>query len=94
MAENYRRGEINYINMYWSLRHAWKRHTEIMKKNHLPYVNYTTFVARVQEWRWDLYKAVHTPAKTKHRDKDRRRKAWWITLWDRISEFFNHLFNK
>lgn len=65
-----------------------------MKQNHLPYVNYTTFTARVKERGWTLYQAVHTPAKAKHRDSDRRRKAWWNGLWERISEFFTNLFNK
>lgn len=65
-----------------------------MKQNHLPYVNYTTFTARVKERRWTLYQAVHTPAKEKYRDRDRRRKAWWTNICDRISEFFTNLFNK
>ena len=75
------------------MKNAWKRHREIMKQNHLPYVNYTTFVARVKERRWNLYKAVHTPADTRFRDKDRRRKAWFSNVKDRISEFFRTLFN-
>lgn len=65
-----------------------------MRELWLPYVNYTTFVSRVRDRRWDLYKAVHTPAKANHRDKDRRRKARLISIKERISDFFNSLFNK
>ena len=75
------------------MKNAWKRHREIMKQNHLPYVNYTTFLSRVKNQRWNLYKAVHTPAKVHNRDRDRRRKAWFINVKDRISEFFRTLFN-
>ena len=64
-----------------------------MKKNHLPYVNYTTFLSRVKNQRWNLYKAVHTPAKVHNRDRDRRRKAWFSNVKDRISDFFRTLFN-
>jgi len=64
-----------------------------MKQNHLPYVNYTTFIARVKQQHWNLYKAVHTPAKVHNRDRDRRRKAWWSNLKDRISDLFTNLFN-
>jgi hypothetical protein len=75
------------------MKNAWKRHREIMKQNHLPYVNYTTFLSRVKNQRWNLYKAVHTPAKVHNRDRDRRRKAWFNNVKDRISEFFRTLFN-
>lgn len=75
------------------MKNAWKRHKEIMKKKHEPYVNYTTFTARVKERGWSLYKAVHTPANAKYRDKDRRRKALFSTICERISEFFTTLFN-
>ena len=75
------------------MKNAWKRHREIMKQNHLPYVNYTTFLSRVKNQRWNLYKAVHTPAKVHNRDRDRRRKAWFSNIKDRISEFFRTLFN-
>ena len=64
-----------------------------MKQNHLPYVNYTTFLSRVKNQRWNLYKAVHTPAKVHNRDRDRRRKARFSNVKDRISDFFRTLFN-
>lgn len=65
-----------------------------MRANHMPYVNYTTFIARVQQQNWSLYQAVHTPAKTRNRDRDRRRKAWWISLWERVTDLFINLFKR
>jgi len=63
-----------------------------MVLNDLPYVNYTTFKGRLDKG-WNLYDAIHTPAKTKYRDSDRKRKAWFSNVKDKISEFFRTLFN-
>jgi hypothetical protein len=84
MAEN--RG-ISYINLYGSITNARKRHKQVMKENKEPYVNYTTFKNRLKRG-WNLYKAIHTPANAKFRDKDRRRKARFQDIKDKISDFF------
>lgn len=52
----------NYINMYWSLKHAWQVHKRKMRKAFKPYVTYAAFRHRVKIKWWTLEKAVNTPA--------------------------------
>lgn len=56
-----------------------------MEELGLPYVDYITFYARVGRLKWDLYRSIHTPAKTctKRNSKE-----------GRIKKFFKSLFNK
>ena len=92
--------EKNYLNMYGSMSHCWRIHRHKMIETHQPWVTYATFRHRIVNLHWDLNKAIHTPAKVKNRDKDRRFKVklhkmkvrLYIILY-RVKKFFRELFS-
>ena len=83
----------NYINMYGSMTHAWKRHRQKMIEQHKPWVTYATFRHRLVNLKWTVEKAINTPAQVKKRDKDRRRKVKLYIILYKVKKFFRDLFN-
>lgn len=83
----------NYINMYGSMSHAWRRHRQKMIEQHKPWVTYATFRHRIKGLHWTMEKAVNTPANVKKRDKDRRMKVKLHIILYRVKKFFRELFN-
>jgi hypothetical protein len=88
MCEN----EINYINMRGNLKHCHEIHKRRMQELDLPWVTYSTFRHRIVDYKWTVYRAIHTPAYVAKRDRDRRRKAWWSRLYWKTNMYFRKIF--
>lgn len=83
----------NRFSFCGSMAQCWRIHKKRMQENGKPWVTYAVFRYRLVNLKWSLYKAIHTPADTKKRDKDRRRKVRIYNLWNKIKDFFRYIVN-
>lgn len=71
----------DYLKIKGNIVHCWKVHKAKMQELGLPYVQYRTFYERLNRQHWDLYKAIHTPARKYRREKLSWRKKLFRSLF-------------
>lgn len=59
--------EKDYLETRGSIAYSWRIHCKKMREQWEVPVAYATFRHRVVDFGWDLYKAIHTPARKYNR---------------------------